>query len=300
MKNIALLLLFITFNISLTKAQDKMVLRGKPDTLIIKVIEIGVDEIRYRTWPVDEAMPVMVEKKDRIRRVVLANGTVLKFAEDEFSNTENYATQRKMAFKIDMFSPIRKVLSGSFEYSIKPGMSAEIGVGVIGVGSYTSEAYSFTESNGGFLRLGIKFINQPDYYVKGMRYSHILKGGYIRPEIMLLYHQNTGVNNYYFGSSGSTSTAGIIDVRGGAFFINFGKQWVYSDIFCVDFFVGPGIGTKKVTSTTNSSISNTNQLNITDIGGFGFVALTTNTGSTAFCIQTGLKLGVLIGSKGKK
>jgi hypothetical protein len=300
MKNIALLLLFITFNICLTKAQDKMVLRGKPDTLVIKVIEIGVDEIRYRTWPVDEAMPVMVEKKDRIRRVVLSNGTVLKFAEDEFSNAENYATQRKMAFKIDMFSPIRKVLSGSFEYSIKPGMSAEIGVGVIGVGSYTSEAYSFTESNGGFLRLGVKFINQPDYYVKGMRYSHILKGGYIRPEIMLLYHQNTGVNNSYFGGFGSTSINRITDVKGGAFFMNFGKQWVYSDIFCVDFFIGPGIGTKIINTTIGGNTITDKYSDITEIGGFGFIAATEKNGSTAFCFQTGLKLGVLIGSKGKK
>jgi hypothetical protein len=298
MKKIALLLLFTTINICLIKAQDKMVLRGKPDTLLIKVIELGVDDIRYRTWPVDESMPVMVEKKDRIRKIILANGTVMKFAEDEFSNAANYATQRKMAVKIDMFSPIRKVLSGSFEYSIKPGMSVEAGVGVIGIGSYENGEFGFTESNGGFLRMGVKFINQPDYYMKGMRYSHILKGGYIRPEIMLLYHQNTGQN--YYNWNGSSIYDQVIDVKGGAFFMNFGKQWVYSDIFCVDFFIGPGIGTKKVTYTANGNTMVDDYLDIFDTGGFGFIAATENNGALAFCFQTGLKLGVLIGSKNKK
>lgn len=299
MKKIAFFVLMLGISINLVKAQDKMVLRGKPDTLLIKVIELGVDEVRYRVWPVNETMPVMVEKKDRIRKIILSNGTVLKFSEDEFSNAENYATQRKMAIKIDLFSPIRKVLSGSFEYSLKPGMSAEIGVGAIGLGSYNSEFYSFTEVNGGFLRLGVKFINQPDYYTKGMRYSHILKGGYIRPEIMLLYHQNTGENYYYLGGSGSYGNR-VIDVKGGSFFINFGKQWVYSDIFCVDFFLGPGIGTKKVEYTFNGTPITTKNLDGTDIGAFGYMALTESNGGIAFCLQTGLKLGILIGSKGKK
>lgn len=289
-------------------AQDKMLLRGKADTLQVKIIELGVDDVKYKIWPEDNSMPIMVEKKERIRKIIFANGTVMKFAEDEFSNAQNYASQRKMAVKIDLFSPIRKVFSGSFEYSIKPGMSVEAGIGVIGIGSYTSDVYNFSESDGGFLRVGVKFINQPDYHMKGMRYTHILKGGYIRPEAMFIHHENYGTSNLWsMGGSGYNSVNNKTVVNGGAFIINFGKQWVFSDIFCVDFFIGPGIGSKTITYYENGNqvpnLSNTSGSNAIDIysnsGGFGYGNFSSTSGNISFCLQTGLKLGVLIGSNQK-
>ncbi|OYU96194.1 MAG: hypothetical protein CFE21_07225 [Bacteroidetes bacterium B1(2017)] len=301
-------LLICLLGTSKLMAQDKMLLRGKADTLQVKIMELGVDDVKYKMWPEDSSMPIMVEKKERIRKIIFANGTVMKFAEDEFSNAQNYASQRKMAVKIDLFSPIRKVFSGSFEYSIKPGMSVEGGIGIIGIGSYTSDAYNFTESDGGFFRLGVKFINQPDYHMKGMRYTHILKGGYIRPEAMFIHHENNGTSNFsLFGGSGTYNVNNKIVVNGGAFFINFGKQWVFSDIFCVDFFIGPGIGNKTVTYYENGkmvgSLSNSSNFGMADIyansGGFGYGNFTSTSGKVSFCLQTGLKLGVLIGSNQK-
>lgn len=300
-----LLILFISiccFGIQKSLAQDHILLRGKEDTLHVKILEIGVDEIRYRLWPEDITMPVMVEKKERIRKIILVNGTIIKFSEDEFSNVQNYVTQKKMVVKIDLFSPIRKVLSGSFEYSIKPGMSMEAGIGIIGIGSYSNDVFMFTESNGGFVRLGFKFINQPDFHLKGMRYTHILKGSYIRPELMYIYHENFGFN--------STINSGLnfnrTKINGAAFLINFGKQWVFSDIFCVDLFVGPGIGMKELSYYNNGNKIAKSSVNYGFLdrtfrksGGFGFGNFSSTSGDVGFCLQAGLKLGVLIGAKEK-
>jgi len=232
-------------------AQDQLFLRGKEEAIKVKVIEVGTTEIKYKTWPVVESMPLMVENKDRIRKIILENGTVMKFAEDEFSNASNYATQRKIAVKIDPFVITRGVISLAGEYSLKPGMSTEVGLGYIGVGNYeNSELWDFDKANGFFLRAGMKFINTPDYHLKGMRYAHILKGGYIRPELVFTsYSTSSSYTGYNYINTPPYSIPvnynNEFKFTGGGFFLNFGKQWVFSDVFLVDFFMGPGIAVKK-------------------------------------------------------
>ena len=70
-------------------------------------------------------------------------------------------------------------------------------------------------------------MRSPDFYMSKMRYSHILKGSYVKPELA-------------FASYGG----GYVDenVTKGAFLITFGKQTVYTDKFLVDFFYSVGVG----------------------------------------------------------
>ena len=295
---------FLLFNILNLLAQDQLFLRGKEDAIKVKVIEVGTTEIKYKTWPVVESMPVIVENKDRIRKIIFENGTIMKFAEDEFSNAANYATQRKIAVKLDPFIIPRGVISIAGEYSIKPGMSAEVGLGYIGIGNYdNSELWAFDQAKGFFLRAGIKFINQPSYYLKGMRYAHILKGGYIRPELVYINNTNTAANYNSFYSSFFSSSRNVgaeWQFTGGGFFLNFGKQWVFSDVFLVDFFVGPGIAVKKVNYYENGVEQPLDIYYPTVTGMFGFTTITAQPGKTAISAQAGLKVGVLIGAKAEK
>jgi hypothetical protein len=286
-------------------AQDKILLRAKVDTIQCKILEVGVNEIKYKLWPVDENMPIMVEKKDRIRRIIFENGTVLRFSEDEFTNEANYADQRKMAVKVDLYAFTRGVFSSAFEYSLRPGMSVEAGLGIIGIGQPNDEIYSYDKAQGAFVRLGIKFINTPTYYMSGMRYSHILKGGYIRPELVLATNTNTSTyNRYVYNQATQTSSyvteTSTVNVNGTAMFTNFGKQWVFSDVFCVDFFIGLGIGKKKVTYSNGNgnSFFGTSYSFIDETGGYGFIAFTEQDNKVAFSTQAGIKMGMLIGSKG--
>ena len=275
-------------------SQDKMVLRGKRDTVYVKVLEVGTDEIKYKTWPVDESMPMFSEVRDRISVIVFQNGNVMKFSDNEFNNKANYADQNPMNIKVDPFSFLTNSPCFAFEKSRKPGQSYEIGLGLIGFGANSSGDYK--SASGVFVRAGFKFINTPDYYMKGMRYTHLLKGGYIKPEVVLLAH-NYSVTEYkynYNPSTGSSYTTYDNDYRvsGYSFMLNFGKQWVYSDIFCVDAFVGVGIGQKNVTLTNGTANTNSYSSNVPY---FGFSSY--SNGEINLTFQSGLKIGILFGKK---
>jgi hypothetical protein len=295
---IILTLIVLLFVSASLQAQDKMVLRGKKDTMYVKVIEVGTDEIKFKTWPVDENMPMFSESRDKIVLIVFQNGSVMKFSDNEFNNKANYADQNTMDIKLDPFSILTNSTSFSFEKSIKPGQSFEIGLGIIGLGSNTNSDYS--SASGAFIRLGYKFINTPDFYMKGMRYTHLLKGGYVRPELVLLAHniKNT-YTDYTYNPNTQTSTYKEYEnthrISGYSFMLNFGKQWVFSDAFCVDAFAGIGIGEKDTKLTSGSTGIYNNEPSVPF---FGFSTFYENEINLTF--QAGLKVGYLFGKKKQK
>jgi hypothetical protein len=313
MKKLLPILLFVVISITTSKfaiAQDKILLRNKPDTLIVKILEIGTEEVKYKLWPVEEDMPIMVQPKDRIRKIFLSNGTSMRFDESDFVNAENYVDQNKKAIKMDLFSILSGAVSFSYEQSIQPGSSWEAGVGIIGVNNGASGEQP--DRNGAFFRGGYKFINTPDYYTKGMRYMHVMKGAYIRPEIVAsFYNEKTSsvVNNYNWGIG--TNTYYTIDkterYSAAAFMLNFGKQWVFSDIFLVDAFVGLGIGGGGVTTvseTQSAPVVTTSyyygSYNYYSEGINGRGLIVDYDGGVNFAAQAGLKLGILFGNNSKK
>jgi hypothetical protein len=293
-------------------AQDIMIMRNKPDSIKIKVLEIGVSEIKYRSWPLDESMPVMVESKDRIKRIIFQNGTVLKFSENEFVDATNYVDQRKMIVKIDMLSTMFGTTSLAFEKNIEPGRSWEAGLGIIGAGFNKEE---FGKRTGVFVRTGYKFIQTPDYYMRGMRYAHIMKGSYVRPELVFTSF-NATESNIDYSLSGTwpnyiytiTQTDTRTKYSAISLMLNFGKQWVFSDVFAVDIFTGIGIGggnTVKLSETTSTSTSNTypsysysNSSENDSPLGLGMVV--NYNGMITVSGQVGMKLGYLIGTKKSK
>ncbi len=289
--NLLLIGLLIIFFQNKVVAQDKMIMRHKSDTLLIKVIEIGISEIKYKYWPVSESMPLIVESKDKVRRIIFENGTVMKFAADEFSDETNYSDQRKTALKIDPFSILFGMTSIAYEQSTKPGRSWEIGLGLIGLGKNDNRDKNY----GLLVRAGYKFINLPDYYTKGMRYSHILKGEYIRPEIVVSFYNSTQNHFYYDYNTNSTYSnydKYLINVFG--FMLNFGKEFVFDDIFLVDAFAGIGIA---IGSETDIDVKG---------GYYGgkyssvenwYGIFTPIEGEINIAGQCGLKVGVLIGKK---
>lgn len=298
---INILCIALILGIGQASAQDKMILRYKADTLTIKVIEIGTSEIKYRLWPVDENMPLMAESKDKIAKIIFANGTVMKFSVDEFSDASNYAEQRKTAIKLDPFSILAGMTSIAYEQSMKPGRSWELGLGLIGLGTtFGDEKYT-----GLLVRAGYKFINQPDYYMRGMRYTHILKGGYIRPEIAISFYNSTVTNSYYnYTSNASFNHQDKYRTSAIAFMLNFGKQWVFDDIFVVDAFVGLGIGGGKETDIdvgqdigTPASPFGYNSYSNYGRGATQFGLFTSTNGNITIAGQGGLKVGILLGKK---
>lgn len=232
MKISLLCLLSVLFAIP-ALAQDIIIKTGQ-DTLQCKIREIGSDEIKYALpdYPADVLFSIT---KEKVAKLVFANGKEMTFM-NEMDNPLNYAKQNKNAIKFEFLSPLTGNTTLAYERSLKPGQSLEATLGIIGLGADPNDY----DPRGSFVKFGMKFIKSPDFYLKGMRYAHILKGAYVKPEIGFGYYSKESEvwyepwdSNYHWERKDYFSM--IVQVL-------VGKQWVINDVFLVDFYGGVGYG----------------------------------------------------------
>lgn len=240
----------ILYTVSLVQAQDTIVKRNN-EKIICKIKEITEDEIKY-TVPSSTNDIIYGIDKNEVANIYLSNGTKMSFSNLMY-NPENYSSQKKNLLKIQIMTPLYGYTAFSYERSLKPGSSIEGTIGLIGFGTDI-----ILKGNGVSFKLGYKFIESPDFYLKGMRYAHILKGSYVRPEICFSVYNR----------SGSIRNAGAI-------LINIGKQWVFDNLFAVDIFGGIGYG-----------FSSNNVFNLQ----YGF---TTGGSSFPIALSSGFRIGLL-------
>jgi hypothetical protein len=291
MKQLYTLIFLCLVMLTTANAQDLMYLKNNKNPIKVKVYEIGLDEVKYRPWG-DTIIPILVLPRVNITKLVLANGSVFEFKDNPMMDASNYADQHNNALKIHFLSPLANKLVFAYERSVKPGQSFEVGLGIIGAGVSTSE----TSPRGMFMRAGYKFITSPDFYIRGMRYAHILKGGYVKPELVyggygrdISYY--TGYSNIYpYSSYYSTYRR---SVTFGAVLVNFGKQWIINDAFLIDLYFGLGYGFESYSSTPNTTRSYVDDYDIEPykyayFGGMkGF----------PLAITSGFKIGFLFGNQ---
>jgi hypothetical protein len=214
-------------------AQD-MIISYSSDTLRCKVKEVGSEEVKYirSDYPADVLFTM---NTDKIQKLVFENGQELTFIA-EIDNPSNYLHQNKNALKVDFLAPLTGNTTLAYEYSLKPGKSMEGTLGFIGLGVDTRSR----DPRGLFIKYGIKYIKSPDFYVRNMRYAHILKGAYLKPEIGFAYFtsDNEESSRYPYESTGAKR----IENYSLMLQLVLGKQWVINDIFLVDFYAGAGYG----------------------------------------------------------
>ncbi|HUW06958.1 MAG TPA: hypothetical protein VMW01_11920 [Williamwhitmania sp.] len=215
MRYILVLTFLILSSIALFAQQDTIV-KLNNERIVCKVKEIGTDEIKY-LLPGNDV--VMVIDKNEVRRVILASGTTMNLS-NSMTDTSFYSDQRKNCLKFRLISPLIGYSEIIYERSLKPGASLEFGVGIIGAGKHYDHDYS-----GGSLRIGYKFIKSPDFYIKGMRYAHVLKGAYFRPEVAASYYKRDSK-----------------EVFATAIIFNIGNQWIFNNLIAIDIFGGIGYG----------------------------------------------------------
>ena len=233
MKTKATLLAFLIIFISVQtiRAQDQ-IYKATSEVIICKIQEIGLDEIKYQL-PDRKDEIIFSIGKNNISKIILENGEEIVFV-DSFKDSENYQDNKKNAIKIDFLSPLTGNTSFSYERGLNPGRSYEITLGIIGLGIDPNK----NKQGGFFLKGGMKFIKSPDFYLRGMRYTHILKGAYIKPELAFGYYSRN-FNKYDYYSSNRTTCESILS---GAIFLNLGKQWIMDNSFLMDFYFGIGYG----------------------------------------------------------
>ena len=216
---------------------DRIYLKDK--TLIeCKVVEIGSEEIKYYAIG-EEDGPLFVIENYKIERLVLSSGKEMTF-EDLNEDAVNYTSikdQKKNALKLNFTGVFSNQLSIAYERSIKPGRSFETELGFIGIGIDPMEREPLGISFGG----GYKFFRNPDFYIKGMKYGHILNGLYFKPELKLSIYQQTyyrgGVRNPHCLSC--TFLGAVISATALA---TAGRQLVFDDSVLLDIYAGVGIG----------------------------------------------------------
>jgi len=297
MKTKSTIILLLLMGVFFTAKSQDLIYKKNNEVIMAKILEIGVDEIKYKEFN-NQSGPTFAIDKNEITRIKFENGKTQYFG-DNIDNPNLYADNKKNAIKVDFLSYMFGQTTFGYERSLKPGMSIEANIGIIGLGTQNN---SDATANGAFLRIGYKFIRTPDFYLKGMRYAHVLKGSYIRPEISLgactenIKTYNNGGGSI-FGYSYGTPTTVTKNVSYGSIMLDFGKQWVMSDIFLVDYFVGIGYGFSSKTIDKDygnmgfDSFWPYNSNNHSMIGPFG----SSGTGYVfPLAFTMGLKVGILI------
>lgn len=230
-------LAFLIIALQAAQSQDHIYKRNN-ESILCKVKEVGTEEIKYALpdYPKDVLFSI---DKEKVQKIVFENGKEILF-EKEMVNPENYVDNKKNAIKIDFLSPLTGNTTFWYERSLKPGSSIEGALGIIGLGIDPEDV----NPRGAFFKFGYKAIRSPDFYLKGMRYAHILKGAYIRPELAVGFYS---LDRYFYDYSLPYYTYNQREkVRENYFamalHLNFGKQWVMNNSLLVDWFVGVGYG----------------------------------------------------------
>jgi hypothetical protein len=251
-KTIAILLLILSTQIGL--AQD-LILKRNNEIIHCKIIEVGLDDVKYRLpdYPLDVSFAIA---KDALVKIVFENGAEMEFSK-ELTNPLNYEDNKRNALKVEFLSPLFGNTTLAYERSLKPGRSIEGTLGIIGLGVDMGDD---NNAGGVFIKGGYKFIKEPDYYLRGMRYTHILKGAYLKPELMLsMYSANMHYWRELYDQNGnwySNEGTERIKVFSGAIHLIFGKQWIYDNAFLIDFYSGVGYGFQSYSRSNNYDYNN--------------------------------------------
>ena len=265
------LIVFVLFVSNILMAQDKFgdqIIQHDGKIIVCEVREIGDDEIKYVMEGFRSSLVFGIDK-NKVKRIIFSDGREMNFSDSMFGK-ENYSQQRKNALKFHFFSPLTGATAFSYERSLKPGKSIEMGLGIIGLG----EDIADNDASGVYLNVGYKFIKDPDFYIKGMRYAHILKGAYFKPELSFSIYSYTD-NSYNWENN--TPLNNERNVRMGAFILNVGKQWVLSNRFLIDWYLGAGYGFGKNNESYHSNH-------------YAFIG---STSDTPFVASSGFRIGFL-------
>ena len=280
---LALLVIVLSFTNLFSQSALDTIYKKSGKIMVVKVTEVLPDMVKYVFHNGADSIIMGVDREE-LQKIAFANGAVQTFIA-EMINPENYAGQHKSALKVDFLSPAFDHITINYERSIKPGMSWETGVSFIGVGALGIET---RPTSGAIFSGGIKFIHSPDFYASRQHYAHILKGGYIRLQGYLGYYTESYPSYIYYYNNSTTAINEKDNYTVGALHIQFGKQYVFNDIFLLDIY--GGLGYSFVSESSNNP--NFNTYRESNAGGY-YYNFAGGGNSFPISFSAGMRIGIL-------
>lgn len=251
MKNWILSLVFLG-TIMGVQAQDMIIFKDKTIEEV-KIVEVTPDYIKYREFEAPADAVTFSVERDYIKKLVFESGRVMDMSTEMINDKRVYAGQRDRAIKLDVAGVSGNYTFITYEQAIDPGSSWEAGIIFIGAG-FESNIFGEENAMGAGINMGYKFKRAPNFYMQRMRYGHILRGAYIKPNMfvnifnydMVDYDHPPDPVTFTYPTTREFAVAGSVQ-------LDFGNQLVFSDRFLVDYAVGIGYGftTKDTWNLTN-------------------------------------------------
>ncbi len=238
-------------------AQDKIYKLKGPE-ILAKVIEIGIDDIKFVLYSSPDG-PVYVVEKSSLNRIEFADGRVEKY-KLSFKDPENYTNQLSKSLEINFLAPLLGYTQISFEKSLTPLSGYEVGIGIIGAGKNNQiDYYNYNDPNtsykrnafGGFLDGGYKFNKLPNFLSRNARMTHIMQGTYVKPTATIGYYTDHALS-YKTGGPKIEKRINLF----GSVILNFGHQWVFGEKFLIDIYYGLGYAFDNVKEDDSYYINN--------------------------------------------
>ncbi|MBI5217521.1 MAG: hypothetical protein HY958_01145 [Bacteroidia bacterium] len=275
-------------------AQDTLFKKNK-ETVLCKVVEISPTEIKYKAWNNLDG-PNFVIYSDDVYKIRFQNGSEQIIKPDPLTlNQEAQIIDKKQNVKIGFFSPLNNSICVGYERVLKLGTNIEGKVAAIGTGYHSMIANSHDVS-GTYSKIGAKFLLGQDFYIKGMKYIHPLKGRYIKIELAYSYFRVKDIELHIYNNQ-TPYTPTIIKtdalVNAGALNVIYGRQFILGNMFTLDYFIGFGYGGANLKYTNNdaNNINSMYKYNVDDITNYyGFSYFSDNFPLT---FTAGMSLGYI-------
>jgi hypothetical protein len=279
-------------------AQDKIYTKTQKTPIEGEVVEISVNEIKYK--PYGRPYPVVSMDKQDVIKIVYQSGETL-LINNPMKDFAFYNDQHKWNAKLSLFSPLNGHLQLFLEQSVKPGRSREYELNLIGVGKDPILNDTRNNINGEVtydargigLGYGLKVLPLPDYVNGQLRLRHILQGSYIKPSISLAVYSRNFVGSDVF----SNPTVEKKMVYAANANVTFGKQWILDNTFSLEVYglIGYGIDNVRTNQQNVQRDARPSQSYLYDdntpFNGFGYTRF--SKGDFGLSMGLGLRVGYL-------
>ncbi len=229
--------------ITTVTAQD-IIYKKNNEVIEAKVLESSNSELKYRHFNDLEGVVYVIDKS-LLYKVEYQNGTIETYKErmDLIDNPAVYSDHAKNIVKISFLGPLLDYTNFIYERNLAPGRSWEAKLSIIGLG-LDGDVINYRDEKGVIGSFSYKLYRKPSYYLAKHKRSHLLQGGYIRPEVFIgknYYNETSYIEDLFnFGSARRTVRKSSFI---GGFLVNIGKQWVFGDCIVFDIAAGIGYGT---------------------------------------------------------